>query len=739
MDSDFRMGTRELQKGPRSCADQGSDRRRSWLRALCGTVAVAATLGAVAGNALSQAGDGYIGTEGSDVQQGTPSADVMDGAGGDDFLRGLDGGDTLNGGDGTDALIGDETAGTTTCCFDVLSGGAGADEVTGGSGDDQISGGDGDDHLGATDMTSQGGILSTEDGADTIDAGTGEDTVNAGPGADTVTPGAGHDVVITGPLTESSNDVITEGPGSDTIDGGGGGFDAIHYSQLTDPIVVNPGTEPSTYTVDSYLNPEETVRDEDRLVRIERITGTHASAGDEMYGSRTTDWFEGGDGPDILMTSGGGDTMFGDAGDDTLHPGAGVDTAYGGDGSDTASYRLASVPITASLAAGTAEGEGSDSLYGIENLTGSNQNDQLTGSDGPNTLAGYTSSNGGVDQLVGLGDSDLLKVRDNSGGDSVDCGDGTGDVAEVDPSDTVVGGCETVRDGVRPPTPLDLAVTPVSPSTDSSPQVRGTLTGGASVSQVRIFIGECSGTPAATGTAAEFTGNGITVPVPENQTSVLRAQSVDAGNEESFCESNGVTYTEESVAPSAPQLTSTVPASPANQNSPRIKGTAEAGSTVKLYTNATCTGIPRASGPASQLFGTGIAATVPNNSTTAFRATATDAAGNVSACSGPRIYIEDSAPPPPPTLTGTSPASPGKSSTPKIKGSAAAGSTVRLFTSADCSGSPVATGSTAALASPGIAATVSKRKTHFRATATDAAGNASGCSDSITYVKKRRR
>ena len=40
--------------------------------------------------------------------------------------------------------------------------------------------------------------------------------------------------------------------------------------------------------------------------------------------------------------------------------------------------------------------------------------------------------------------------------------------------------------------------------------------------------------------------------------------------------------------PSAPSLTGTLPASPANQNSPKILGSAEAGSTVRLYTSADC-------------------------------------------------------------------------------------------------------------------------------------------------------
>jgi hypothetical protein len=45
------------------------------------------------------------------------------------------------------------------------------------------------------------------------------------------------------------------------------------------------------------------------------------------------------------------------------------------------------------------------------------------------------------------------------------------------------------------------------------------------------------------------------------------------------------------------------------------------------------------------VFGTpGITVSVPDNTTTSFRATATDAAGNHSGCSAPFTYVEDSTP-----------------------------------------------------------------------------------------------
>jgi hypothetical protein len=102
-----------------------------------------------------------------------------------------------------------------------------------------------------------------------------------------------------------------------------------------------------------------------------------------------------------------------------------------------------------------------------------------------------------------------------------------------------------------------------------------------------------------------------------------------------------------------PTLTATSPASPANDNTPRIAGTAEAGSTVQLYTNAACTTPAGAPAGAADFIAPGIEVTVADNSTTTFYAKATDAGSFVSECSADSItYVEDSTPPP----TGTPPA-----------------------------------------------------------------------------------
>jgi len=201
---------------------------------------------------------------------------------------------------------------------------------------------------------------------------------------------------------------------------------------------------------------------------------------------------------------------------------------------------------------------------------------------------------------------------------------------------------------------------------------------------------------------------------------------------------SGSSYIIDFAPPAAPVLTDSDPDSPANDNSPRLEGTAEAGTTVELFTNATCTGSSVASGSAAAFATSGLAVAVADNSSTTFHATATDAAGNESPCSASGLtYVEDSTPPAAPVLSDSDPDSPANDNAPRMEGTAEAGSTVRLYTNPMCTGASVVAGSAAAFASPGLTVAVADNSsTTFYATATDAAGNVSACSASgLTYVE----
>ena len=95
------------------------------------------------------------------------------------------------------------------------------------------------------------------------------------------------------------------------------------------------------------------------------------------------------------------------------------------------------------------------------------------------------------------------------------------------------------------------------------------------------------------------------------------------------------------LAPAAPSLTSTNPASPSDNLAPFVIGTATSGTTVKLYTNATCTGEPVVTGTAAALASPGLQVRVAESATTSIYATATDPSNNASDCSRAISYTHD--------------------------------------------------------------------------------------------------
>ncbi|HEY3552211.1 MAG TPA: PASTA domain-containing protein [Solirubrobacterales bacterium] len=141
----------------------------------------------------------------------------------------------------------------------------------------------------------------------------------------------------------------------------------------------------------------------------------------------------------------------------------------------------------------------------------------------------------------------------------------------------------------------------------------------------------------------------------------MSAEPVEPGvvKNENFCEdvenqiggAGGIWMEQKDVVPpAAPQLISTDPASPSLSGTPRILGSAEPGSTVRIYAGSGCTGASVGNGTAAELGSPGIGISVAADTTATFSATATDAAGNTSSCSATISYtrIHADLPPPPP-------------------------------------------------------------------------------------------
>jgi Ca2+-binding RTX toxin-like protein len=142
------------------------------------------------------------------------------------------------------------------------------------------------------------------------------------------------------------------------------------------------------------------------------ITGT--SGRDVIAGLGGDDVLDGGGGNDLICGGDGNDRLSGGAGEDVLSGDAGDDVLEGGgqpvDGTDFAGYDGSPAAVTASLAAGTATGWGSDELHGLEGISGSRFGDSLSGNGADNVLLGQR----GNDRLNGLGGSDLVSGTEGS-------------------------------------------------------------------------------------------------------------------------------------------------------------------------------------------------------------------------------------------------------------------------------------------------------------------------------------
>ena len=227
----------------------------------------------------------------------------------------------------------------------------------------------------------------------------------------------------------------------------------------------------------------------DVLISIENIVGSaftdilfgneadnylSANAGDDwLYGGNGNDFLKGGSGADYLFGGFGNDTvsyensnlrvevglnggtgahghasgdilssienligsryndvLTGNDADNFFNGGAGADTILGGGGIDTASYSLSDSSVTIDLARSAASGGHAtgDELENIENITGSEFNDRITGDHNINLLSGgggddYIRGGKGDDRLIGGDGNDILVG--GVGADSLDGGEGT--------------------------------------------------------------------------------------------------------------------------------------------------------------------------------------------------------------------------------------------------------------------------------------------------------------------------
>ncbi|HWL64448.1 MAG TPA: calcium-binding protein, partial [Actinomycetota bacterium] len=289
------------------------------------------------------------------VTEKIKSVEVIWGSKGNDRLLGDNGENYLFGWDGNDRILGK----------------GGNDFTTGDLGDDVLDGGTGE--LNGISYADSGTPVSADLSAGTA-TGEGSDTfsnfniLNGSRHDDTLVGSDGGEHIIGGDGEDNmqargGDDFVYADNGDDTIEGGDG-LDTISYWFLARLVKVDLG-EGSTVEGHEFFN-----QDFDTFTSIEAAIGSDYE--DELIGSSADDILDGGDGNDIL-TGLGGDH-------DVLRGGAGDDTINGGDGdADLATFSEATAGVTADLNAGSATGQGSDSLVDIESLMGGAGNDRLTG------------------------------------------------------------------------------------------------------------------------------------------------------------------------------------------------------------------------------------------------------------------------------------------------------------------------------------------------------------------------
>jgi Ca2+-binding RTX toxin-like protein len=278
----------------------------------------------------------------------------------------------------------------------------------------------------------------------TTDIPAGNDTLNGGEGNDWLYGGAGEDELH----GDNGNDRLYGGAGKDKL-WGGDGSDVADYSDAPRGVNVTLGWG-ATIIDDGHGN-------QDVLWGIENLSGSNFAdilsgesysfdniinglggndtiygkdGNDTLNGGEGNDWLSGGEGNDWLYGGAGEDELHGDNGNDRLYGGAGKDKLWGGDGSD--------VNVTLGWGATIIDdGHGNqDVLWGIENLSGSNFADILSGES--YSFDNIINGLGGNDTIYGKDGNDTL-----NGGDGVDIvygGNGNDALNGDNGNDQLIGG-----------------------------------------------------------------------------------------------------------------------------------------------------------------------------------------------------------------------------------------------------------------------------------------------------------
>lgn len=340
------------------------------------------------------------------------------------------------GSDGNDVIVGSETA-------NELHGGQGNDRIFGVAGNNLLYGEEGNDVIvgGRGNGSFYGGT-----GNDYIQSARGNDWIDGGD------PGAGSQ-----PATSTFQDPSTA---NTNLSGGGLSMlnygDSVDYSYLPEGWRVTLTLNGDNWVEATIYDDKGRVRERDKIKSIENIVG--GLGNDPLVGDNNGNVLDGGGGDDSIQGGGGNDLIVGTGGgNDDINGGAGEDeitfvpvidpitnnykyspanNKLNDDKSLVLDLRLdgfkgrysfntqetsanAVGPATFSVMSTTREVDDPwrGAMESIENVTGTEKNDQIAGTTGVNVLNGYDGDDliygaGGNDTLIGGQGNDWVLFRD---------------------------------------------------------------------------------------------------------------------------------------------------------------------------------------------------------------------------------------------------------------------------------------------------------------------------------------
>lgn len=349
-----------------------------------------------------------------------PGSDQVRGGNGKDFISGGTNRDSLDGGEGLDLLWGragnDELrsgAGADQDSYrynsDRIYGGSGDDVIEGNPGLNILEGGPGDDVI-----NGHGADL------DNCDCESGfEEVLTGGAGHDQLTGG-----IVSGPLVEGER--FDGGPGNDVIDGGdevvttdgSSRRDAVYYYDAAHPVVIDLVAETASGEGRDVLRGIEDVTG---TAFDDQIRGNDYA--NDISGGDGTDVLSGMGGADLISSSDA--TAYGGDGDDDIRLIAGiVDGAAGRDTIHFFFPSVADL-VGGEIVNdyGTISTENIEDVYGSDGadvITGTNDMNYIYAGGG----ADRVFAGDGVDEIYGAGDNDFLDgeggVDTLHGGDGID-------------------------------------------------------------------------------------------------------------------------------------------------------------------------------------------------------------------------------------------------------------------------------------------------------------------------------